>query len=79
MIGRALRGPQRFSMVSAQPFGEAVGAVGLVRQLDVKARGDGERASVKESVIPHPIPGRPSFIGKDLSGYFSSDGCPAGY
>jgi hypothetical protein len=61
-------GPQAFSMVRCQPFGEAACAVGAVGYLDVKVGGDGECASVKESVIPHPIPGRPSFIGKDLSG-----------
>jgi hypothetical protein len=49
-------------------------SVGAVRLLDVKVRGDGECASVKEFVIPHPIPTWPSFIGEDLSSYLVSYG-----
>jgi hypothetical protein len=52
IIRWTLRGPQAFSMVHCQPFGEAVGAMGAVGYLDVKVGGDGKCASAKESVSP---------------------------
>jgi hypothetical protein len=74
IIGWALRGSQRFSMVGAQPFGETVRVVGPVRCTDAEVGGNSESAPAKELVTPRAIPGRPSFIGKDLPGYLSSAG-----
>jgi hypothetical protein len=61
-------------VVRSRPFGEAAGAVGPIRYLDVEVGGDGEGASVKESVIPHPFTGRPCLTGKDLPGYLVTHG-----
>jgi len=52
----------------------SVSAVGPVRCLDAEIGGDGECASVKDSVIPYPIPGRPCLTGKDLPGYLVTYG-----
>ncbi len=67
IIRWALRGTKGFTMVRCQPFVEAMGAVGPVRHLDAEVRRDSKGASVKKFVI-HPIPTRPSFLGKDLTG-----------
>jgi len=65
VIGGALGG-SRFPWYAASHSVNAA-AMGAVGCLDVKIGGDGKCASVKESVIPQPVSGRPPFIGKDLT------------
>lgn len=57
-----------------KPFAEAVGAMCSIRCLNAEIGRNGQQASVKESVIPLHIPGRPCLTGKDLLCYLVTYG-----
>ncbi len=49
-------GAKGFTMIGAQPFGESVGTVGAVRQVDMRVRGKSVRASVTHILqLPDPV------------------------
>jgi len=52
IIRWALRGTKGFTMISAQPFVEAMGAVGPVRHLDMNVRPDSEGVPVRSCNPP---------------------------